>query len=73
MVVLLFGAAMGMGYETAKLFAEARFVEVDVSSSEQVQGMVAATVAAYGRLDVALCMKYEIRQLLEQGGAVGRS
>ncbi|ACU35692.1 short-chain dehydrogenase/reductase SDR [Actinosynnema mirum DSM 43827] len=78
-VVLPFGAAMGMGYETAKLFAEAgakvveaggeaRFVEVDVSSSEQVQGMVAATVAAYGRLDVAVCMKYEIRRLLEQGG-----
>ncbi|GAA2667611.1 MULTISPECIES: SDR family NAD(P)-dependent oxidoreductase [Actinosynnema] len=128
-VAIVTGAAMGMGYETAKLFAEAgakvivadfnaelgakvaaeiteaggtaHFTKVDVSSSEQVQAMVAETVATYGRLDVAvnnaalkpdnapvaefdedywdrllsvdlkgtaLCMKYEIRQLLAQGG-----
>lgn len=128
-VAIVTGAAMGMGYDTAKLFAEAgakvvvadfnvelgekvaaeivaeggqaRFVKVDVSDSSQVQGMVAETVAAFGRLDVAvnnaalkpdnapvtefdeeywdrlmsvdlkgtaLCMKYEIRQLVAQGG-----
>lgn len=128
-VAIVTGAAMGMGYDTAKLFAEAgakvvvadfnvelgekaaaeivaeggqaRFVKVDVSDSSQVQSMVAQTVAAFGRLDVAvnnaalkpdnapvtefdeeywdrlmavdlkgtaLCMKYEIRQLVAQGG-----
>lgn len=79
---------------------EATFVKVDISKSDQVQAMVAATVERYGRLDgavnnaaltpddkpvaefdedywdrlmsvdlkgTALCMKYEIRQLLEQG------
>ncbi|MBO1900893.1 SDR family oxidoreductase [Leucobacter weissii] len=128
-VAIVTGAAMGMGYETAKLFAEAgakvvvadfndelgekvaqeireaggeaRFVHVDVSDGEQVQALVAAAVETYGRLDVAvnnaalkpdnapvaefdeaywdrllavdlkgtaLCLKYEIRQLLAQGG-----
>ena len=80
---------------------EATFVAVDISKPEQVRAMVAAAVAAYGRLDVAvnnaaitpddkpsaefdedywdrlmsvdlkgtaLCMKYEIAQLLTQGG-----
>lgn len=125
---LITGAAMGMGYDTAKLFAEAganvvvadfneelgakvaqeltdsgyqaAFVAVDVADSQQVQDMVRTTVETYGRLDVAvnnaalkpdnapvaefdedywdrllavdlkgaaLCMKYEIRQLLAQG------
>lgn len=128
-VAIITGAAMGMGYETAKLFAEAgakvvvadfneelgehvageirdagydaHFVAVDVSKSERVQALVAATVEKYGRLDVAvnnaalkpdnaratdfdeeywdrlmsvdlkgvaLCMKYELRQLIAQGG-----
>lgn len=128
-VAIITGAAMGMGYETAKLFAEAgakvvvadfneelgervageirdagydaHFVAVDVSKSDRVQALVAATVEKYGRLDVAvnnaalkpdnapatdfdeeywdrlmsvdlkgvaLCMKYELRQLIAQGG-----
>jgi glucose 1-dehydrogenase len=79
----------------------AEFFRVDISRSAQVAAMVAATVAAFGRLDVAvnnaalapddkptaefdeaywdklmavdlkgtaLCMKYEIAQLLAQGG-----
>lgn len=79
---------------------EAFFVQVDVSKSEAVKAMVAATVERYGRLDVAvnnaalthdqkpinefdedywdrlmsvdlkgvaLCLKYEIQQLLAQG------
>ncbi|KAB1645039.1 SDR family NAD(P)-dependent oxidoreductase [Gulosibacter chungangensis] len=127
-VVIVTGAAMGMGEATARLFAEAKakvvvadfnvekgqavaddilanggeatFVEVDISKSEQVQQMVAATVEKYGRLDgavnnaaltpdnalvsefdedywdrlmaidlkgTALCMKYELQQLLKQG------
>lgn len=128
-VAIITGAAMGMGYETAKLFAEAgakvvvadfnteegqkvateitdsgleaTFVAVDVSDSAQVQNLVSQTVEIYGRLDVAvnnaalkpdnapavdfdedywdrllavdlkgtaLCMKYELRQLIVQGG-----
>lgn len=120
---------MGMGYDTAKLFAEAGarvaladyntdlgakaagdladagheviFIETDVSASDQVEALVTQTVEAFGRLDVAvnnaavrpdnapiaefdedywekimavdlkgtaLCLKYEIRQLLKQGG-----
>jgi glucose 1-dehydrogenase len=76
------------------------FVKVDISKSEQVKNMIDATVAKYGRLDVAvnnaaltpddkavaefdedywnrlisidltgtaLCMKYEIQQLMKQG------
>ncbi len=127
-VVIVTGAAMGMGYETAKLFAEAgaklvvadfnddlgpkvaeeitaaggtaHFVKVDVSNSKQVEALVAETVATYGRLDgavnnaalkpdnapvvdfdedywdrllsvdlkgTALCLKYELRQLVAQG------
>jgi len=79
---------------------EATFVHVDISKADQVEAMVAATVKAYGRLDVAvnnaaltpddkpahefdeaywdrlmnvdlkgtaLCLKYELRQLREQG------
>ncbi len=79
---------------------EATFVHVDISKADQVEAMVAATVKAYGRLDVAvnnaaltpddkpvhefdeaywdrlmsvdlkgtaLCLKYELRQLLAQG------
>lgn len=125
---IITGAAMGMGYDTAKLFAEAGanvvvadfnaelgaqvaeelteaghqaiFVECNVSVADQVEALVSQTVEAYGRLDVAvnnaavkpdnapaaefdedywdrlmavdlkgtaLCMKYEIRQLLKQG------
>jgi NAD(P)-dependent dehydrogenase (short-subunit alcohol dehydrogenase family) len=127
-VAIVTGAAMGMGYETAKLFGEAgakvvvadfneelgretvadieaaggtaHFVKVDVSDAAQVEAMVAETVATYGRVDVAvnnaalkpdnapitefdeaywdrlmgvdlkgaaLCMKYELRQLVAQG------
>lgn len=80
---------------------EATFVATDISDPGQVEAMVAAAVAAYGRLDVAvnnaaitpddkpagefdeeywdrlmavdlkgtaLCLKYEIAQLVTQGG-----
>jgi glucose 1-dehydrogenase len=128
-VTIVTGAAMGMGRETAILFAEAGatvvvadfneelgqktaedivaaggtalFHKVDISKGPEVEALVAATVAAYGRLDIAvnnaalkpdakpiddfdedywdrlmsvdlkgtaLCMKYEIRQFLQQGG-----
>jgi NAD(P)-dependent dehydrogenase (short-subunit alcohol dehydrogenase family) len=127
-VVIITGAAMGMGESTARLFAEsgakvviadfneekgravadditagggqAAFVKVDVSDSAQVQQMVQFTVDTFGRLDgavnnaaltpdngpaaefdedywdrlmavdlkgTALCMKYELQQLLKQG------
>jgi NAD(P)-dependent dehydrogenase (short-subunit alcohol dehydrogenase family) len=79
---------------------EALFVKADISRSEQVQALVAATVERFGRLDVAvnnaaikpdnalvsefdedywdrlmsidlkgtaLCLKYELRQMLAQG------
>ncbi|WP_026416063.1 glucose 1-dehydrogenase [Actinomadura oligospora] len=82
---------------------EARFVRADVTVGADVEAAVAATVAAFGRLDAAvnnagveeqgsalhevteeawdklvavnlkgvwLSMKYEIRQMLEQGGGV---
>src|SRR5690554_101449 len=128
-VVIITGAAMGMGKETAKLFAEegakvvvadfneeagnkvveeinadggtAAFCKVDISDSSQVREMIKFTVTTYGRLDcavnnaalkpdnntfedldeeywdrlqavdlkgTALCMKYEIRQFMAQGG-----
>ncbi|WP_156290569.1 SDR family NAD(P)-dependent oxidoreductase [Oceanobacillus salinisoli] len=127
-VAIVTGAAMGMGKETAKLFAEAKakvviadfneengravveeikadggeasFVKVDISNSNQVQAMVQFAVDTYGKLDVsvnnaaltpddrpaaefdedywnrlisvdltgtALCMKYELQQMLKQG------
>lgn len=127
-VIIVTGAAMGMGEATARLFAAsgakvviadfnaeqgqavtddivenggtAKFVDVDISDSDQVQEMVRFTVDTYGRLDgavnnaaltpdssplhdfdedywdrlvavdlkgTALCMKYQIRQLREQG------
>jgi len=127
-VAIVTGAAMGMGKETAKLFAEAKakvvvadfneekgketvaeikeaggeasFVKVDVSDSQAVQEMVKFTVDTYGKLDVAvnnaaltpddnlasefdedywnrllavdltgaaLCMKYELQQMIKQG------
>jgi glucose 1-dehydrogenase len=127
-VVIVTGAAMGMGAATAELIAEcggkvviadfneekgkeetkkivdaggeAAFVKVDVSNSKQVEAMVQFTVDTYGRLDaainnaartpdnkpiadmdedvydalmavdlkgVALCLKYEISQMLKQG------
>ena len=130
-VVIITGAAMGMGQETAKLFAEegakvvvadfneeagnavvkeivaaggtAAFCKVDISKATQVEAMVKFAVSTYGRLDcavnnaalkpdnnkfedldeeywdrlqavdlkgTALCMKYEIRQFLAQGGGV---
>jgi glucose 1-dehydrogenase len=128
-VVIITGAAMGMGQETAKLFAEegakvvvadfneeagnavvkeinsnagvATFCKVDISKASQVEAMVKFAVDTYGRLDcavnnaalkpdnnkfedldeeywdrlqavdlkgTALCLKYEIRQFLAQGG-----
>ena len=128
-VTIITGAAMGMGKETAILFAEegakvivadfneeagnavvdeikskgstAAFCKVDISNSSQVEAMVKFAVDTYGRLDcavnnaalkpdnnkfedldeaywdrlqavdlkgTALCMKYEIRQFLAQGG-----
>ncbi len=128
-VSIITGAAMGMGKETAILFAEegakvivadfneeagnavvdeikskggtAAFCKVDISNSSQVEAMVKFAVDTYGRLDcavnnaalkpdnnkfedldeaywdrlqavdlkgTALCMKYEIRQFLAQGG-----
>lgn len=128
-VAIITGAAMGMGRETALLFAEAgatvvvadfneelgqktvddivaaggtaSFIKVDISKGEQVEAMVKTTVERYGRLDIAVnnaalkpdskpledfdedywdrlhsvdlkgtavCMKYEIRQFLTQGG-----
>jgi NAD(P)-dependent dehydrogenase (short-subunit alcohol dehydrogenase family) len=46
-----------IGQETVELVrkvgGEARFVEVDVALADSVKAMVDATVAAYGRLDVA--------------------
>lgn len=127
-VVIITGAAMGMGEATARLFADAKakvvvadfndekgqavaddiakgggeaaFVHVDVSDSDEVQAMVSKTAETYGRLDgavnnaaltpdnslasefdeaywdrlmgidlkgTALCMKYELQQLIEQG------
>src|SRR5690606_30726499 len=128
-VAIVTGAAMGMGLETAKLFAEegakvivadfneeggnaavkeitsfggtATFCKVDISKASQVEAMVKFAAKTYGRLDcavnnaalkpdnnkfedldeeywdklqavdlkgTALCMKYEIRQFLAQGG-----
>jgi NAD(P)-dependent dehydrogenase (short-subunit alcohol dehydrogenase family) len=82
---------------------EARFFQTDVTDGEQIQALVASTVATWGRLDYAfnnagmnshltrtaeckeetwhqmisvnltgvwLSMKYEIRQMLRQGGGV---
>jgi NAD(P)-dependent dehydrogenase (short-subunit alcohol dehydrogenase family) len=80
---------------------EARSLKVDVADEQAVEAMVAATVAAFGRLDIAFnnagvagvftkthdypsddwarviainltgvwhCMKYELKQMLAQGG-----
>lgn len=130
-VVIVTGSAMGMGKETALLFAEegakvivadfnheggeavvkeitekggtASFFKVDISNASQVEAMVKFAADTYGRLDcavnnaalkpdnnkfedldeeywdklqavdlkgTALCMKYEIRQFLKQGGGV---
>ncbi|MBL7917513.1 MAG: SDR family oxidoreductase [Bacteroidia bacterium] len=127
-VVIITGAAMGMGQATALLFAEegakvvvadfneeggksvveeitakggtAAFCKVDISKADQVEAMVKFAVKTYGRLDcavnnaalkpdnnsfqeldeeywdrlqavdlkgTALCIKYEIRQFIEQG------
>lgn len=127
-VVIITGAAMGMGAATAELMAkaggkiviadfneeegrkqtqkiideggEAAFVKADVSKEKDVEAMVKFAVDTYGRLDgainnaartpddkpladmdeqefdaliavdlkgVALCLKYEIRQMLKQG------
>ena len=91
--------------EIEKAGGHAFFINTDVSQSDQVEHMVAATIDRYGRIDCAfnnaadlaatpedrvptheypehrwdqvidvnlkgvwLCMKYEIRQMLEQGG-----
>ena len=81
-VSIITGAAMGMGRETALLFAEsgakvvvadfneelgnqtvtdivaaggtAMFHKVDISKGDQVEALVEATVAEYGRLDIAV-------------------
>lgn len=94
-----------LGQKTAQDVTDAGgtaiFHKVDISKGPEVEGLVAATVAEYGRLDIAvnnaalkpdtkpfedfdedywdrlmsvdlkgtaLCMKYEIRQFLKQGG-----
>ncbi|MCL9771156.1 SDR family oxidoreductase [Flavobacterium sp. HXWNR69] len=128
-VAIITGSAMGMGMETAKLFAEegakvvvadfnedagkavvddivanggiASFCKVDISKASQVEAMVQFAVNTYGRLDcavnnaalkpdnnsfeeldeeywdklqavdlkgTALCMKYELKQFMAQGG-----
>jgi NAD(P)-dependent dehydrogenase (short-subunit alcohol dehydrogenase family) len=128
-VALVTGAASGLGYATAKAFAEsgaavaladwhksgvrsaterlraeghrAIALHCDVSDDAQVEAMVDQTVAAFGRLDAAYnnagvqnivadtadatrddfdrvtainlggvwsCMKFELRQMLQQGG-----
>ncbi|HUP44938.1 MAG TPA: glucose 1-dehydrogenase [Thermoanaerobaculia bacterium] len=89
--------------ELRRIGAETEFIQADVSRSADVEELVRATVARFGRLDVAvnnagslesgvfkpladfdqdefdahislnlrsvwLCMKYEIAQMLEQGG-----
>lgn len=92
------GEAVAGAIQTAG--GEATFVRVDISKGEEVERMVADTVAAYGRLDAAvnnaaltpddklasdfdedywdrlmavdlkgtaLCMKYELRQMIAQG------
>lgn len=92
------GEAVAAAIQTAG--GEATFVRVDISKGQEVERMVADTVAAYGRLDAAvnnaaltpddklasdfdedywdrlmavdlkgtaLCMKYELRQMIAQG------
>ncbi len=103
--VVLCGRREDEGQETARLIAaaggEALFVRTDVSKAGEVEALVAATVARFGRLDVAfnnagafygygnladlseedfdksadanirsvfLCLKYEIIQMMKQGG-----
>lgn len=127
-VVIITGAAQGMGASAAEIFAEAgakvvvadfneekgetqaakirdhggeaQFCKVDVANEDQVEAMVQFAVDTYGRLDVAinnaartpddkpiadmnieefdavmgvdlrgvaLCLKYEIRQMMAQG------
>lgn len=127
-VVIVTGAAMGMGAATAELIAKSNgkvviadfneeagkketqkiidsdgkavFVKVDVSKENEVEAMVKFTIDTFGRLDaainnaartpddkpladmdanvfdaliavdlkgVALCLKYEIRQMMKQG------
>ena len=89
--------------EVRAMGGEALVVKADVSKSAEVQAMVAAVVAHYGRLDIAfnnagidldhgyladadedmfdklmavnvkgvwLCLKYEIEQMMKQGGGV---
>lgn len=97
-----FNAELGEQVATAIRTAggDATFVRVDISKADEVERMVADTVAAYGRLDAAvnnaaltpddklasdfdedywdrlmavdlkgtaLCMKYELRQMIAQG------
>lgn len=127
-VVIITGAAMGMGAATAELMAQAggkiviadfneemgrqqtqkivdaggtaAFIKTDVSNAKDVEAMVQFAVDTYGRLDaavnnaartpddkpladldedvfdaliavdlkgVALCLKYELRQMMKQG------
>lgn len=99
------GRRKDAGQETLEMIrsvgGEAMFVQADVAQSADVQRLISATVARYGRLDAAfnnagvgevspkfaevseaeydrhfdinvrgtfLCMKYELRQMLAQGG-----
>ncbi|GAB4142316.1 MAG: SDR family oxidoreductase [Sphingomonadales bacterium] len=103
--VVLCGRRDSEGAETVSMIKDAggegQFVRTDISKADQVEALVAHTVGAYGRLDVAfnnagvgegspalaelteekfdynmninirgtfLCLKYEIAQMMKQGG-----
>ena len=103
--VMLCGRRPEAGAETVEMIRKiggtGQFFKADVSKAAEVEALVAATVAAYGKLDVAfnnagifdgfglladlteeaydnsfdsnvrsmfLCLKYQIRQMLAQGG-----
>ena len=103
--VVLCGRRDSEGAETVSMIKDAggegQFVRTDISKADDVEALVAHTVGAYGRLDVAfnkagvgegspplaeltedkfeynmninirgtfLCLKYEIAQMMKQGG-----
>ncbi len=103
--VVLCGRRDSEGAETVSMIKDAggegQFVRTDISKADEVEALVAHTVGAYGRLDVAfnnagvgegspplaelteerfeynmninirgtfLCLKYEIAQMMKQGG-----
>jgi NAD(P)-dependent dehydrogenase (short-subunit alcohol dehydrogenase family) len=75
--VVVAGRREAEGTETIDLIhaagGEGVFVKADVSKASEVEMLVQKTVEKFGRLDVAfnnawLCLKYEIRQMLKQGG-----